>query len=46
MYIDPAAGSLILQVLVAGVISALATMARARKAVGSFFSSLFGRQDQ
>jgi len=46
MYIDPAAGSLVLQVLVAGVVSALAMMARVRRAVGSFFASMFGRRTQ
>lgn len=46
MYIDPAAGSLILQVLIAGVVSALAAMARVRRAIGSFFGSLFGRRAQ
>lgn len=44
MYIDPAAGSLILQVVVAGAVSAFATMGRARRAVRAALTSLFTRR--
>jgi hypothetical protein len=43
MYIDPAAGSLILQVLVAGVLAATASIRRVRESVKHFFQGLFGR---
>lgn len=43
MYIDPAAGSLILQVLIAGVLAATASVKRVRDAVKHFFQRLFGR---
>ena len=44
MYIDPAAGSLILQVLVAGFISALAMFSRVRNAIVGFFRSVVTRR--
>jgi hypothetical protein len=44
MYIDPTAGSLVLQVLAAGVLSALAMIGRVRQAVKSFFRSLVPRR--
>ena len=40
MYIDPAAGSLVLQLLIAGSLAAAATMRNVRTAVVSFFKSL------
>jgi hypothetical protein len=43
MYIDPAAGSLILQVLAAGAIAAAASIKSARERVGRLFRRLFGR---
>ena len=43
MYIDPAAGSLILQVLAAGVIAAAASVRSARESVRRFFRGLLGR---
>ena len=43
MYIDPAAGSLVLQIVIAGAISAFAFMRRARRATKTFFGSLFNR---
>ena len=43
MYIDPAAGSLVLQIVIAGAISALAFMRRARRATKTFFVSLLNR---
>jgi hypothetical protein len=44
MYIDPAAGSLILQVVAAAAISVLAFVGRARRATRTFFSSIFTRR--
>jgi hypothetical protein len=44
MYIDPAAGSLILQVLAAGVLSALAVFKRARAALVGYLRNLFARR--
>jgi hypothetical protein len=44
MYIDPAAGSLVLQVLIAGLVSAFATISRLRNAVVGFFRSLVTRR--
>ena len=47
MYIDPAAGSLVLQVLIAGVLAVTTTMRSAREAVMRQFRSLFGsRKDK
>jgi hypothetical protein len=43
MYIDPTSGSLVLQVLAAGVISAVAMIHRARGAAKSFFRILVSR---
>lgn len=43
MYIDPAAGSLILQVFAAGAIAAAASVKSARERVGRFVRGLFGR---
>ncbi len=43
MYIDPTSGSLILQVLAAGALSAVAMMSRAREATKAFFRSLIAR---
>jgi len=40
MYIDPTAGSLVLQFIAAGVLSLLAMVSRVREAVKSFFRSL------
>jgi hypothetical protein len=44
MYIDPGAGSLILQVLVAGLIAIGAGVRSAREAVKRFFRRLLGRK--
>ena len=41
MYIDPAAGSLILQVLVAGVLAVVTTFKSARQSVARAFRDLF-----
>ena len=46
MYIDPAAGSLILQVLVAGFLSALAMFKTARESMKAFFKNLFSRRTE
>jgi len=43
MYIDPTSGSLVLQVIAAGALSAVAMMSRAREAVKSFFRTLVSR---
>ena len=43
MYIDPTSGSLALQVLAAGVLSAAAMFSRVREATMSFFRSLLSR---
>ena len=43
MYIDPTSGSLALQVLAAGALSAVAMFSRAREATKSFFRSLLSR---
>jgi hypothetical protein len=43
MYIDPTTGSLVLQVLAAGVLSLLAMVSRVREAVKSFFKLLVPR---
>ena len=40
MYIDPTSGSLALQVLAAGALSALAMFSRIREAIKSFFRNL------
>lgn len=44
MYIDPAAGSLILQVLVAGILAIATTMRTVRESVKTFFRQLFARR--
>lgn len=44
MYIDPTTGSLVLQFLAAGVLSALAMVSRVREAVKSFFKQLIPRR--
>jgi len=44
MYIDPAAGSLILQVLAAGILAAMATIKSARESVKRLLRELFGRR--
>ena len=46
MYIDPGAGSLLLQVLAAGAISALATLSKVRAALKTFVRGLFRRNPQ
>lgn len=46
MYIDPTAGSLVLQVIAAGVLSAVAMFARVREGMKSFFRSLLPRQNR
>jgi hypothetical protein len=43
MYIDPTSGSLVLQVLAAGALSAVAMFSRAREATKSFFRTLLAR---
>lgn len=45
MYIDPSAGSLILQLLAAGVVAAAATWTRLRVAVASFVRGLLGKRE-
>jgi hypothetical protein len=44
MYIDPSAGSLVLQVLAAGVLSALAIFSRLRESLKQVFRSLSPRR--
>jgi hypothetical protein len=44
MYIDPTTGSLVLQVLAAGVLSILAMASRVREAFKSFFRMLVPRR--
>ena len=44
MYIDPTAGSLVLQVLAAGALSALAIFGRLREGLKQFFRSLLPRR--
>jgi hypothetical protein len=46
MYIDPGAGSLILQVVAAAAISVLATVSRARDALRRVYRSIMGRRDR
>ncbi|HET7468406.1 MAG TPA: hypothetical protein VFJ81_01980 [Gemmatimonadales bacterium] len=43
MYIDPTSGSLVLQAIAAGVLSAVAMMSRVREAIKSFYHSLVSR---
>jgi hypothetical protein len=44
MYIDPTAGSLVLQILAAAALSAVAMFARVRAGVRSFFKSILPRR--
>jgi hypothetical protein len=44
MYIDPAAGSMVIQVLIAGVLAATATIKRVRDAIAHFVLRLFRRR--
>lgn len=44
MYIDPTTGSLVLQFLAAGVLSALAMASRVREAVKHLFKQLIPRR--
>lgn len=44
MYIDPSTGSLVLQLLAAGALSALATVSSVRKALTTFFKRLVPRR--
>jgi hypothetical protein len=44
MYIDPTAGSLALQVLAAGALSAVALFGRLRETVKGFFRSIMPRR--
>jgi hypothetical protein len=44
MYIDPTTGSLVLQLLAAGVLSVVAMVSRVREAIKHFFSLLLPRR--
>jgi hypothetical protein len=44
MYIDPTTGSLVLQVLAAGALSAIAVFGRLREGLKQFFRSLLPRR--
>jgi hypothetical protein len=46
MYIDPAAGSLILQVLAAGILAVMASVKSARERVKRLLQGLFGRRKE
>jgi hypothetical protein len=46
MYIDPAAGSLILQVLIAGVLAVATTFKSARQSVARALRDLFGSRKE
>lgn len=46
MYIDPAAGSLVLQVVAAVALSSLAFASRVRQRAGMFLRTLFHRRDR
>lgn len=46
MYIDPTAGSLVLQVIAAAALSAVAMVARVRTGLKSFFKSLLPRRER
>lgn len=46
MYIDPAAGSLVLQVVAAVALSVVAFVGRVRNAARAFFSSKFTRRQR
>jgi hypothetical protein len=43
MYIDPTSGSLVLQAIAAGVLSAVAMMSRVREGRKSFFHNIVSR---
>jgi hypothetical protein len=43
MYIDPGAGSVVLQLIAAAVLAFGVTLARARESVRAFFRSAFSR---
>jgi hypothetical protein len=45
MYIDPAAGSMILQLLGAGIVSALAFTKGVRRSIAQAVRALLGRRD-
>jgi hypothetical protein len=44
VYIDPTTGSLVLQVLAAGILSVIATVSRVREAIKRFFKRLIPRR--
>lgn len=44
MYIDPAAGSMILQLVGAGIVSVLAFTKNVRQAISGGFKSIFARR--
>jgi hypothetical protein len=44
MYIDPTTGSLVLQLVAAGALSAMAMMSRVRETIKSFFKMLVPRR--
>jgi hypothetical protein len=44
VYIDPAAGSLILQVLIAGLLAVSTMLKSVRASIKRFFQGLFGRR--
>ena len=44
MYIDPAAGSMIFQIIAAGALAAASTVRGVRTAVRDFFRNLFSRR--
>lgn len=46
MYIDPASGSLVLQIVIAGAVSAFAFMGRLRRATKTFLASLFTKRQR
>jgi hypothetical protein len=46
MYIDPAAGSMLLQIVAAAALSSIAFTGRLRQRVRRFFSSLFTRDSR
>jgi len=46
MYIDPGAGSLILQVLAAGALAVAASFKSARESAKRLFRGLFGRRKE
>ena len=46
MYIDPAAGSMILQVLAAGILAVMASVKSARESAKRLFRGLLGRRKE